>query len=68
MYWRINIDGRVYEGNYKSKPDAVFGAMLKDSYRVQDYAERYSEGLEPSLIGIERIEKSKAKKIHRVYD
>lgn len=28
--YKINIDGRVYEGHYANKPNAVFGAMLKD--------------------------------------
>lgn len=28
--WRVTIDGRVYEGGWAGKPEAAYGAMLKD--------------------------------------
>ena len=30
--YRVNIDGRVLEGDYYTMPDAVFGLMRQDAY------------------------------------
>lgn len=81
-YFRINIDGRIYEGEYGSKPDAVYGAMCKDSIdrgracyaiastkdRSEAYREMYAEDAAPSLIGVEKLDHRVTKKIHRVLD
>lgn len=34
--WRINIEGRIYEGTYRSAADAVFGAMRTDQYALDN--------------------------------
>lgn len=66
--YHIDIDGREYEGFYGSPADAVFGAMLKDSYdeesphwtvaREQEYVGR--------LVGVQRIDKKGRWKARRV--
>lgn len=75
--YRIDIDGRIYEGHYDSKPNAVFGAMCKDSIDRNRAARTTSNGYfalrqedaQPSLIGVEIVTGRKvAKKIHKVLD
>lgn len=34
--WRVNIEGRIYEGRYRTAADAVFGAMRTDQYALDN--------------------------------
>lgn len=69
MFWRVQIDERVYEGAYRAKADAVFGALLKDA---NDRATtNWTKDIEGNLIAVECINtgskhpKHKAKRIFK---
>ena len=72
MYYRVNIDGRIYEGSYGSKANAVFGAICKDQIDRNRNRETWSkeslreEARQPTLIGVEILDHKVAKKVHRV--
>ena len=37
--FKVNIDGRKYEGKYRTAADAVFGLMRRDQYAVGEFTD-----------------------------
>jgi hypothetical protein len=66
--YRINIDGRVYEGDYGSAANAVYGAMLYDENQAESWTLIDERELAGEIIGVERLNHNVTKKIHRVKD
>jgi hypothetical protein len=69
--YRVNIDGRAYQGHYGEPSAAVYGAMLIDDNLLyeQDYEEwlRIHRSGAAMLIGVEPVtDHFVAKKCHRV--
>lgn len=67
-YWRINIDGRIYEGQYSSAANAAFGALLKDENHLYEEGKgSVTQFYGRSLIGLEKLDHKVARKVHRVW-
>jgi hypothetical protein len=66
--YRVDIDGRVYEGGWNSPANAVFGAMRKDE--IDGYREEpRRHPARKILIGVEYVDdRPIVQKVHRVLE